>query len=1066
MKKLLLSACLFTGLAAAAQSGVSWLRYPAISPDGSTIVFTYKGDLYRVAATGGTATPLTTHEAEDFMPVWSSDSKTIAFASDRYGNFDIFTIPATGGTPKRITFHSAGEYPYSFSAGNKSIIFGASRMDAAANRQFPTGYMPELYEVPATGGRVTQLLTTPAEDVKLSSDGSFILYHDKKGQENPWRKHHTSAVARDIWKYDIKTGSHIKLTSFKGEDRNPVPADNDQSFYYLSEASGSFNIYKTTITNPAASQPVTSFTKHPVRFLSRANNGTLCFSYDGSLYTLAGSTPVKLNIAIAADDKQNNERSLAVAGGVSSMAISPNGKEVAFIFRGEVFASAVEGTATKRITNTPERETSVSFSPDGRRLIYASERNQKWSIYESEIGRKDEPYFYASTLIKETPLITGSKENYQPAYSPDGKEVAFIENRTFLKVLNKASKQVRTILSDSVLFSWGDNDQNFNWSPDGRWFAFDYSIEGVANGEIGLVSADGKGTPFNLTKNGFNDGNAKWMMGGKMILYNSDRDGLRAKANSGGSQDDVFAFFLTQDAWDKFKLSKEDAALVKELDEKAAKADTGKNKIKKDSTIKIDWEGIEYRKTKLTIHSSQLGDAVLSKDGENLYYMARFEKGYNLWTTNLRTRETKQLIPLNAGGGQLMWDKEQKSLYLQADGSISKIDPASGKQERININGDMLLNGAAERAFMFEHVWRRTKTTFYTAGYHGAAWDDLKKDYEKYLPHIGNGFEMAEMLSEMLGELNVSHSGASYFAGNANADATASLGAFYNPAYKGAGFQIEEVIKEGPLDKAGFNIKPGAIIEAIDGDTLMADKDLAQYLNRKAGKNMLLSLLEGNTRREITIKPIGLGEENGLLYKRWVRRNEAEVAKLSNGRLGYVHIPGMNDGAFRTVYEETMGKYGNAKAMVIDTRNNGGGDLVSDLATFLTGKAYMYNANDKRVISYEPTFRWNRPSISLANEANYSDGHCYAFGYQNLGIGKLVGMPVPGTCTFAGWETLQDPSVRWGVPPVGVKMMDGKYLENHETFPDIQLMNEYGPVAKGVDQQLEAAIRELIKAIQ
>jgi tricorn protease len=1065
MKKIFLAALMLLGAdVLQAQSTPSWLRYPAISPDGSTVVFTYKGDLYKVPTAGGTAIQLTQHEAEDCMPVWSSDSKSIAFASDRYGNFDIFIIPATGGSPKRVTFHSNPEFPYSFTLGDKEIVFGASRMDAASNRQFPTAYMTELYKVGTNGGRVEQMLTTPAENVSFSKDGSFMLYQDKKGGENQWRKHHVSAIARDIWKYDFKTAKHTQLTTNKAEDRNPILAADNQTMYYLSEADGSFNVYQTSIANSSSAQQLTHFNKAPVRFLSRANNGTICFSYDGDLYTIQNNgTPTKINIQISIDEKNNNERNLPVMGNVSGMAVSPNGKEVAYIFRGEVFVSAVEGSATKRITNTPERETTVSFSPDGRKLIYGSERNGKWRIFEASIVRKEEPYFYAATLTKETQLISSDKENYLPKYSPDGKEVAFIENRAFLKVLNLASKQTRTILTDSALFSWRDNDQSFSWSPDGKWFAFDYSIESVANGEIGLISSDGKGKIVNLTQNGFNDGDAKWMMDGKMIMYSSDRDGLRSKANSGGSQSDVWAYLLTQDAWDKFKLGKDDAALVKEMEEKAAKADTGKNKAKKDSTVKIDWDGLKYRKAKLTIHSSDLGDAVVSKNGETLYYLARFEKGYNLWTTNLRTQETKQLAGLNANFAQLQWDKEQKTLFVQADGSLSKIDPTSGKQERISTGGDMLLNAAQERAFMFEHVWRRTKTTFYTAGYHGAPWDVLKTDYEKFLPHIGNNFEFAEMLSEMLGELNVSHCGASYNAPGGNNDATASIGAFYDATYKGIGVKIEEVIAEGPLDKAGFNILSGMIIEAVDGDTIAPNKDLSEYLNRKAGKNTLLSILMSNgTRKEITVKPISLGAESGLLYKRWVRRNEEEVTKLSGGKLGYVHIPGMNDNAFRAAYEEIMGKFGNSKAIVIDTRNNGGGDLVSDLAAFLTGKAYMYNATDNRVISYEPTFRWNRPSISLANEGNYSDGHCYAFGYQNLGIGKLVGMPTPGTCTFAGWESLQDPSIRWGVPPVGVKMMDGKYLENHQTTPDIVQMNEYDKVNKGVDQQLEIAVKTLL----
>ncbi|NCI45091.1 S41 family peptidase [Sediminibacterium soli] len=1066
MRHLLVLLAVFAGLSAIGQITPQWLRYPAISPDGKTIVFTYKGDLYRVPATGGTAVALTVHEAHDFMPVWSHDGKSIAFASDRYGNFDVFIIPAEGGEARRITYHSSPELPYTFSGDDRSVVFGSVRMDLAANRTFPTGSQPELYSVPVNGGRVAQLLSTPAEEVKFSSDGQYMLYQDKKGGENQWRKHHTSAIARDIWLYDTKAGTHKKITGFAGEDRSPVFADNDRAFYYLSEESGSFNVHKMGLDG-AKSQQLTSFKKHPVRFLSQSNDGVLCFGYDGELYTMKGTgKPQKLAVTIAADAKSNNERVLAVSGGARDMSVSPNGKEVAFVFRGEVFVTGVEGGVTKRITNTPEQERLVSFSPDGIALLYASERGNSWKIFETKKQREEEPYFYASTVLKETPVIVNNNENYQPVYSPDGKEIAFIENRTTLKIYNIASKQSRVLLTDKELFSMGDNDQYFQWSPDSRWILFDYAVPGIAPGEVGIIAADGKGKVSNLTESGFNDGRAKWIMGGKAMLWFSNRDGLKSVAQSGGAQSDVYAMFFTQEAFDRFKLSKEDAALQKEMEDSKAKADSVKKKEIKKDTVLIDWDGLTQRKAKLTIHSSSLSDALVSKDGETLYYLARFEKGANLWTTNLRTKETRMLVQLNAGGGSMAWDKEQKTIFLATDGGISKIDPVSGKRDAISINGEMNLNTDAERRFMFEHVWRRTKETFYTASFHGVDWDSYKPDYEKYLPHISNNYEFSEMLSELLGELNVSHSGASYGGGSATGDATASFGAFYDYTFTGNGMKIVEVIREGPLDKAGLNIKPGMLITAIDGENLTADRDFAQYLNRKAGRNTLVTVSENGVTREIIVKPITTGEENTLLYKRFVRRNQEEVDRLSNGQLGYVHIPGMNDGAYRTTYEEMMGKYANRKGMVVDTRFNGGGDLVADLAMFLSGKKFMDYTTDTRSNGYEPNFRWVKPSISIANEANYSDGHCYAYTYQELKLGKLVGMPVPGTCTFAGWESLQDNTIRWGVPPLGVKMMNNRYLENHQTVPDIQLMNEYDLVIKGKDQQLEAAVRELLKEIK
>jgi tricorn protease len=1062
---------LFVGLlpSAAGQTVPRWNRYPAISPDGGTIVFTYRGDLYRVPSGGGTAVALTSHPAHDFMPVWSHDGSRIAFASNRHGNFDIYVMPATGGEPTRLTLHSADEYPYTFEVGDESILFGAARQDAASNRGFPTGSQPELYRVPVAGGRVKQVLTTPAEAVQVGGDGTFLIYQDKKGGENEWRKHHTSAIARDIWIYDVATGAHRQVTRFPGEDRNPVLTPDGSAFYYLSEESGSFNVQRMSLEGGSTEQ-LTTFTGPPVRFLSMASDGTLAFSWDGELYTKRGAaSPEKVQVAVMADTKTNNEEVVAVTGGAGELAVSPNGKEVAFIARGEVFVTSVEGETTKQITRTAGTEANVSFSPDGNTLLYAAERDGRWRIVTAGRAREEEPYFYASTVIDETPLIDNDHENSQPLYSPDGKEIAYVEDRSTVRVYNLESQETRTLLTDQEVFSTRIGGQYFQWSPDGQWLLFDYSIPGFAPGEVGLVKADGSGEILNLTQSGFQDSRGQWVLGGKAMIWFSNRDGLKSVAQSGSSQTDVYAMFFTREAWDRYRLSEDDFALLKEQEEKnkpkadSARADSTKAGAAEPVTLELD--GVELRKARLTIHSSSMGDALLSKDGETLYYLARFERGYNLWSTALRTREAKMVATLNAGRASMAWDKEQKSIFLLANGSISKIDPASGKRDNVTIRGEMVSDAAAERAHMFEHVWTQTKETFYTAGYHGVDWEGIKPLYEKYLPHIGNGYEFAEMLSEMLGELNVSHSGARFSSSESSDDATASLGVFYDQDYDGVGMRVVEVIENGPMDKAGMNVQPGMVIESIDGDTIAPDTDPAQYLNRKADKKTLVVVRDGDERREVVVTPISLGEESRLLYDRWVRRNREEVDSLSNGEIGYIHVPGMSDGAYRNAYEEVLGRFATRKGIVVDTRFNGGGDLVADLAMFLSGERFFDYTTDTRSTGYEPNFRWTKPSVSIAGEANYSDGHCYAYAYQELGIGPLIGMPVPGTCTFAGWESLPD-GTRWGVPGMGVKNNAGRYLENLQTLPDVQVMNELGVRARGRDQQLEAAVAELMRLIR
>ncbi len=1099
MKNLILFFCLFFSLTTQAQEAPKWIRSAAISPDGSQIVFTYKGDLYKVAASGGDAIQLTFHDGHDYMATWSQDGSRIAFASNRYGNFDVFIMNAMGGAAERLTFHSNSEVPYSFSADQNSILFGGLRQDDVKHRQYPHRSQSELYSVPVNGGRVSQILTFPAEHVKMSKDGGMMIYHDKKGGEDEYRKHQNSSITRDIWTYDLKTKTHKMITNHEGEDRHPVLSANEKSMYYLSEKSGTFNVHKMSLEGSNQDQQLTKFTLHPVRFLSMGN-GTLCFGFDGELYTMKeGGQAQKVKVNIRTQDKNNNDKFISINGGVNEMSISPNGKEIAFIARGEVFVTSVEESFTKRLTNTPEAERFVSWGPEGESVVYSSERNGKWSIYKTEKTRAEEPFFYASTLLKETPVIESKTDNYLAQYSPDGKKLAFIEGRRTLKIMDVATKSEVTLLTPKDLFHMRDGDKYFTWSGDSQWLLVEWSLS-LSNSEVLLMKADGT-KRVNLNESGYSDGSPKWVNGGKQMIWFSNRNGLKSYATSGRSETDVYSMFFTQESWDKFNLSEEDHKLQKAIEEakkekkekakkdKEKKEDKDKDKKKKGKKEKdddkdeedkdkedkdkvealtFDWDNMKDRTSRLTIHSSRLGDAVLSKEGDKLYYLSRFEDKMNLWSTNLRTKETKMAIKLGANFGSLEWDKDMKNLFLLSGGKISKIDVEKSKKTAVKIKGEMEYDAQAERVAMFNHVWIRTNAIFYHPDFHGIDWNQMKTEYEKYMPYIGNSFELTEMLSEMLGELNVSHAGARYRGGKvSNADATASLGVFLNYGHTGNGILIDEIITGGPLDKAAFKIKAGMIIEKIDGETISPDQDIAKYLNRKSGKFTLLEILDPATKKRdtITMKPISLRAESGLLYKRWVKQNEKEVHEKSNGQLGYVHIPGMGDGPYRSIYQDMMGKYFDREGMIVDTRFNGGGDLVADLAMFFTGVPFITYETEAKVVGGEPTSRWTKPTLALINEAQYSDGHCFACGYKDLKIGKIVGMPTPGTCSFAGWEGLPDGSV-WGVVPVSAKDINGNWMENNQTEPDIKVKNMPGVVDQGRDQQLERAIEEMMKDVK
>jgi Tol biopolymer transport system component len=1085
MKQLILLFTLFS-ISIYGQSNPQWMRHSTISPDGTQIAFTYKGDIYKVNSNGGNAQQLTYHSAHDYKAVWNKDGSKIAFASNRYGNFDIYVMNSNGGQATRLTFHSNDEHPYSFSANDKEVVFGALRQDAANHRQYPHGSQSELYSVPVKTGKVSQLLTIPAEEIKFSRDGKIMMYQDKKGGENEWRKHHTSSITRDLWTYNTKTAEHTMITSNHAEDRQPVFSEDEKSVYFLSERNGNFNVHKLSLENPNKVEQLTKFKLHPVRFLSMGN-GILSFGYDGELFTMReGEKPKKVSVHILTQDKENTDKFISVNGGINEMSISPNGKEIAFIARGEVFVTSIDKSFTKRITNTPERERFVSWGPKGESLIYSSERNGKWSVFKTKKTRKEEPFFYAATLIKEEVLIDNKLDNYLAKYSPDGKKIAFIEGRRTLKIIDVKSKKEVTLLTPKDLFHMRDGDKYFTWSPDSKWLLVDWS-KTLSNSEVLLMAADGS-KRVNLNESGYYDSSPKWVNGGKQMIWFSNRNGLKSYATSGRSQSDVYSMSFAQDAWDEFNLSDEDYKLMeaikevekksKEKEEKAKKeknkgaekeTDTLKKDKKKDvKPLTFDWDNMKERTKRLTIHSSRLGDAVLSKKGDKLYYLASFEGKSNLWSTDLRTKETKMLMKLDTGFGNLEWDAEMKNLYLLSGGKITKLNPETSKSKGVVIKGEIELDAYAEREAMFDHVWIRTNAIFYHPDFHGINWSKMKKEYLKYLPYISNAYEFSEMLSEMLGELNVSHAGSGYRGSEvSNADATASLGIFMSYKNNNDGILINEIIKGGPLDKAKFNVKSGMIITKIDGVTIDKNQDVAKYFNRKSGKFMLLDVLDPTTKKTqtITVKPISLGAENRLLYSRWVKTNEKEVEKLSNGALGYVHIPGMGDGPYRSIYQDMMGKYLDKKGVIIDTRFNGGGDLVADLAMFFTGVPFITYATEAKVVGGEPTSRWTKPTLSIFNESMYSDGHCYASGYTDLKIGKTVGMPVPGTCSFAGWESLPNGSY-WGVVPISAKNKAGEWMENNQTEPMIKVKNMPGKIDNGIDEQLLRSIKELLKEVK
>ena len=1073
MKKFALISIAIISLAisAAAQDAPLWLRRNAISPDGSQIAFTYKGDIYLVSAEGGKAQQITTNAAYDSAPLWTPDGQSIIFSSFREKSKDIYKVAAKGGAPQRLTFHLGNETPMAV-LQDGSILFSASIQHDAQYGDFPDG--SQIYKVGPDGGRPELITSLQISNLTVRPDNT-VVYEDYKGYEDPWRKHHTSSVTHDLWVYTpaekadgfgiSAEGTFTRYTDFKGEDRNPQFGHDGNRIYYLSEQDGTYNVYTNSLADKAEPQQLTFYKGNPVRHLSISKNDILCYTYDGELYTLKpGEEPKKVNIEIITDQVERPAQERTMTAGATGLAVSPEGKEVAIIIRGDVYVTSVDHKTTKRITNTPEQERSLWFSKDGRSLYYASERNGHWGIWKTSLTEKSDKMFTYAVKMKEELVTEPGQTCFQPQVSPDGESIAYLKDRTAIAVRDLKSGKEKIVLDKSANYSYTDGDQDLAWSPDSRYILCNYQANGGWNNEDVAVIDVKTGQITNLTESGYTDGSFRWALNGKAMTWTSDKAGYRSHG-SWGAERNIYIMFFDSKRYSEFLKDKEDreiASMMKtEKEEKKEAKDSAKAE-KKVEEVLLDLADRQDRIVKLTRFSGRLGDHYLTQDGKTLYYMVRLEKGMDLCKMNL---EDNSVSVVSKGvQGRLFPTADDKYLYLLSGAKVSRIATATGKSESISFSGEFEHKPAQEREYIFNHIWKQVNEKFYDPTIHGIDWAGYKETYSKFLPHINNNYDFQEMLSEMLGELNGSHTGARYsYRSGLN---MGTLGAFYDNAHEGDGLKIKEIIKGGALHLQHPEIKAGDIITAINGEEIVAGQDWSHMLKNKGGNKIVITVkAKGKKEQDIFIEP-GYTDYRQL-YNRWVAQRAEMVKKLSDGKIGYVHVEGMDSESFRRVYSELLGKYRTCEAVIVDTRHNGGGWLHEDLAVLLSGTGYIRFEPRGQYIGTEPYSRWTKPSCVLVGEDNYSDAAGFPYVYKSLGIGKLIGAPVPGTMTAVWWETQIDPSIVFGIPQVGaIGVKEGRYLENMQVEPDIEVYNDPASVLRGEDKQLEAAVAEMLKTIE
>jgi tricorn protease len=1044
------------------------IRYPALNTDGSLISFSYQGDIWTISATGGKATRLTVHEAYESNPVFSPDGQRIAFSGARYGNNDIFIIPTEGGTPKRLTYHSGGDNISSWSAtGN--ILFSASREFQQIERP------SEVYSIVATGGTESRALDAVGFDPNQSPDGRFIAI--TRGDINPiHREEYRGSSNRDIWLYDTKAKTYSKITSFETNDMLPRWGDS-RTLYFLSTNSGRNNLYKLKIDETGkptgAPEQLTEFKDHSIRYFSISSDGkSIVFEREKGIYLMKTDTKAvqKVAVAISTDLRFDPELNKSVSGDAGEYAVSPNGKLLSLVIRGEVYVKEInkDKSSTTNVSDHAYRDMDIAWASDSILFFTSDREDNNFDIYMVKSTDKKELNIFKSLKHQVTRITKTAQDELDLNVSNDGKKIAYVRGRGTLVVSDITAEG--KLSNEKILLDGWATPSDIAWSPDNKWLA--YSVSDLYfNEEVFIHAADNSSKPVNVSMHPRDDGQPYWSADGSKLGFISARN---------NRSNDVWFVWLKKEDWEKSKQDWDDTSLEEKTDKPADK-DKDK-KEDKNKPVKIDFENIHQRVVQVTSFPGDESNLIISKDGETFFYTATTStaKGRDLYSIKWNGKDLKELTRSASNPNSISMDKDGKYLYfLKSGGSMSRLDSKGDKTESLPYNARQHIDYAAERTQVFEEAWRAIRDGFYDPQFHGKDWGKLREKYRELCVIASTNEDFRDMFNYMLGELNASHMGLTTpQQAETQRDATGLLGAELVPVK--SGMKVTHIIPDSPADKAASKLYVNDVITAVDGNPYSESKNFYDLLNIRVDERTLLAVTgaDGKT-REVVIRPTNTVRQ--LLYEEWVADRKKLVDKLSNGKLGYIHIQAMSQPSFE-VFERELQAAGYGKdGLVIDVRYNGGGSTTDYLMAVLNYKQHAYTIprgasenleKDKaKFRDYYPTGErlvfsaWMKPSIALCNEGSYSNAEIFSHAYKTLGIGKLVGVPTNGSVISTGGKGLMDGSfVRLPFRGWYTKATD-KNQELGPAIPDVIVQNQPDWIGKGTDEQLKVAVDELMKQL-
>lgn len=1045
-----------------------FVRFPALSPDGKQIAFSYEGDIWTVPAEGGLARRLTIHEGYESHPQWSPDGKHITFQGNRFGNNDIFVMDAQGGNPQRITYHSANDAAPKWGE-NDNIYFHTTRYFQEIER------VPEVYKVYAFAGTPERTMDALGATPAPSFGVSYIAY--MSGSCPLDREPYVGPAQRDIWLYDTKKKSHIRITSHEGMDILPDwGAEN--KLYFLSARSGRYNLYLQGIASGGQpnGEPVklTDFTDEGIRNFDVSQDGrTIVFEKGNRIYIMpAQGAPKAIDIQVSADARFDAVETKTQSGGASEMALSPNGKLIAFTVRGEIFVTLndKEAKRTAPITDHPFRDQTIQWLNDTT-LLFLSDRSGNKEVFLAWSEDPAQTSLYRSLKLNVKPLTQTSEDEHDILLSPDRKKIAIRKGRGHLSVSDIDEKGNLTN-SKTLLEGWA-TPGGLSWSPDSKWLA--YSLDDLNfNEEIYIHAADNSAGPVNVSMHPRSDVSPVWSPDGSKLGFLSLR-------NNGDY--DAWFVWLKKSDWEKTKPDWEE-----ENEEKPEKNGKDEKNGDKDEvpTVTIDFPKIYERLVQVTRLPGNEDNLLISKDGQTFYFTTNgsgregSSGDPDLMSVKWDGSEQKRLSE-NFKGNQLTLDKGGKNIYfLQNGGKLGKFILDGSKQENLPFEAKMKINHPEERRQMFAEGWRSLRDGFYDPQFHGRNWNALQARYSTYARQSSTTQDFQDMYNEMLGQLDASHMG---FRGptpeSTQKDQTGDLGIEVRPLNNGV--EILRVIPDGPADKSSSKLEPGMVILSVEGQPIDRNVNFFSLLSNTAGQRILLEVRDNNgSTREVAIRPVSSVRD--LLYENWVNRCKELTFQYSKGRLGYIHIQGMNWPSFERFERELMAAGEGKDGLVIDVRYNGGGWTTDMLMAVLNVRQHSYTVPRGAVSDLEkehtrfkdfypygerlPLAAWTKPSIALCNESSYSNAEIFSHAFKTLGLGKLVGMPTFGAVISTGAQGLIDGSyVRMPFRGWYVKAT-GENMENGPAVPDYILENAPDSKAKGQDEQLKKAVDVLLEQLK